>query len=284
MVFPVLVVAACVGVFLIFGLISYEPKSLSDYLVDMRSGGASRRWHAAFELSKKLAFQRGLSHPENPEEGSADAEQKALAADSGFVPSLLELYDTSKHDDPRLRQYLTLCLGYVEGPGVPETLNNSLSDPDPVVRFYAVWALAVRHDTGAVPRLLEMLKQEDPALRKVIVYSLGALGDTRAVPALQELLNDAQPDIRWNAALALARFGDASGVPVLATMLDRDYLKNVDGMSYAQQEQVMINAVRACALLKDPVLNKKLEEISGRDKSLKVRQAALQALKQEPTP
>ncbi len=283
MVFPILVVAACVGVFLIFGWISYEPKSLSDYLLDMRTGGASRRWHAAFELSKKLANQQGMSLPDQglAESESGTSSQNAGAIreqDQGFVASLLELYEKSRHDDPRLRQYLVLCLGYVKGPGVREALVESLSDTDPVVRFYAVWSLAVQQDISSVPRLLDMLGQEDTDLRKVIVYALGVLHDPRALPSLKAALNDAEPDIQWNAALALARFGDAAGQPILMKMLDRDYLKQMGTVRERQIQQVMINAVRAAALLKDAQMTQRLEQISASDRNLKVRQAALQAL------
>ncbi len=283
MIFPILVVAACVGVFLIFGWISYEPKSLSDYLLDMRTGGSSRRWHAAFELSKKLANQQGMSLPD---QGLADPEAARQGAgalkeqDQGFVASLLELYEKSRHDDPRLRQYLILCLGYVKGPGVKEALAESLSDTDTVVRFYAVWSLAVQQDVSLVPRLLEMLGQEDTDLRKVIVYALGVLHDPRALPSLKAALNDAEVDVQWNAALALARFGDASGCPILMKMLDRDYLKQMGTAQERQIQQVMINAVRAAALLKDAQLNERLAQISKSDRNLKVRQAALETLKE----
>ena len=273
-------VAACVGIFLIFGLISYEPKSLSDYLLDMRTGGAARRWHAAFELSKKLARQRGLSHPDEAQGASAGTGRKEPGAvDEAFVKSLLELYEKSKHDDPRLRQYLALSLGYVEGAGVREILVESLSDPDPVVRFYAVWSLAVQRDTGSVPRLLDMLKLEDPELRKVIVYSLGVLGDARAIAPLKEELNDPEVDIQWNAALALARFQDTAGAGTILKMLDRSYLKTASNMNERQTEQVMINAVRAAALLKDTTLKGRLVELSKQDPNVKVRQAVFEALK-----
>ena len=261
-------VAACVGIFLIFGLISYEPKSYSDYLMDMRTGGSARRWHAAFELSKKLSHQQDIRPASKP-----------VSMEPGFVQSLLALYEQSKHDDPRLREYLALCLGYVQGPGVRAALVESLSDVDPVLRFYAVWSLAVQRDTDCLPRLLDMLAKEDNELRKVIVYSLGGLGDKRALPALKEELNDSQPDIQWNAALALARFQDAAGLAILLKMLDRDYLNQISGMNEKQKESAMINAIKAQAFLRDTSLTNKIETLSKQDSNLKVREAALQMLK-----
>ena len=246
----------------------------------MRTGGAARRWHAAFELSKKLANQRGMAHPQAEAGGEARVgagQSGSGVADQGFVNSLLELYEKSKHDDPRMRQYLALCLGYLQGQGVREALMDSLSDPDAQVRFYAVWSLTLKHDTGAIPMLLNMLKDEDPALQKVIIYSLGTLGDSRAVPALKERLNDAQSDIRWNAALSLARLGNASGASTLMQMLDRASLQNISGMNDRQREQAMINAIRATVLLKDGSLAQKVAGLAKQDSSLKVRQVALEA-------
>ena len=246
----------------------------------MRTGGAARRWHAAFELSKKLANQRGLAHPQTGvgAEVAGPAGQGAPGiADQSFVNALLELYEKSKHDDPRMRQYLALCLGYVQGQGVREALIDSLLDPDTQVRFYAVWSLTLKHDTEVIPRLLSMLKDEDPALQKVIIYSLGTLGDSRAVPALKEHLNDAQSDIRWNAALSLARLGNSSGVSTLMQMLDRAFLQNISEMNDRQREQAMINAIRAAVLLNDASLAQKVAGLAKQDSSLKVRQAALEA-------
>ena len=48
------IVAVCVTVFVIFGLIAARAKGARDYLAEVRTGGANRRWQAAFELSKVL--------------------------------------------------------------------------------------------------------------------------------------------------------------------------------------------------------------------------------------
>src|SRR5438445_766056 len=57
-VFPLAIVAVCVAVFVVFGLIAGESKGARDYLAEVRSGGANRRWQAAFELSKVLQAGR----------------------------------------------------------------------------------------------------------------------------------------------------------------------------------------------------------------------------------
>ena len=51
---PLLVVLACVAVFIGFGWIAYDRQSTSDYLNDLHSSWKPRRAQAAYELSKIL--------------------------------------------------------------------------------------------------------------------------------------------------------------------------------------------------------------------------------------
>ena len=83
--FPMAIVAVCVGVFIVFGLIANEGKGAREYLDEIKSGSANRRWQAAFELSKVL--QAG--------------KDKALA-DPRFVPEVLDVYRNAAGDDPRV--------------------------------------------------------------------------------------------------------------------------------------------------------------------------------------
>ena len=68
-------------------------------------------------------------------------------------------------------------------------------------------------------------------------------------------------------------------------MLDRAHVEQVvtrEVREYADQDpvsDVMISALRAAAVVEDPSLRAAMVELSRSDKSLKVRQAALEALK-----
>src|SRR4030095_10468477 len=53
-IFPMAIVAVCVTVFVIFGLIASEGKGARAYLDEVRTGSANRRWQAGFELAKVL--------------------------------------------------------------------------------------------------------------------------------------------------------------------------------------------------------------------------------------
>ena len=93
-IFPMAIVAVCVTVFVVFGLIASEGKSARDYLAEVRTGSANRRWQAAFELSKVLQTNR-----------------EAALEDERFVPEIVALFDESGGDDPRVRRYLAVALG-----------------------------------------------------------------------------------------------------------------------------------------------------------------------------
>ena len=52
---PLAVVAACVGVYFLFGMITGERKTARDYVNEMRAGSDTRRWQAAYELASLLS-------------------------------------------------------------------------------------------------------------------------------------------------------------------------------------------------------------------------------------
>ena len=85
--------------------------------------------------------------------------------------------------------------------------------------------------------------------------------------------------------MALARHDSAEGVPVLREMLDRAFVEQTvkrDVRQYEDQDpvaDVMISGLRAAAALNDPALKASVEGLSQQDRSLRVRQAALEALK-----
>jgi HEAT repeat protein len=102
---------------------------------------------------------------------------------------------------------------------------------------------------------------------------------------LVKALEDAEPDVQWNAAIALARHGRHEGVPVLRRMLDRAYVeRNVTRQPQARDEvdpvgEVMISGLRAIAALKAATLTDEVRNLSTGDQSVKVRQAAIETLK-----
>ena len=257
---PLLVVVLCVAVFVGFGWVAYERQTVSGYLNDLRSGWRSTRAQAAYELSKVL-----LADPE------------ALQQEPGAQEELIRIF--GEVEDPEIRRYLALVLGYTRDSGAVAALTEALDGADSQTRIYLLWALGSVGDPAAVPPLIAGLADDDPGIRKTAAFAVGELGDPSLVPRLVPLLEDRQADVRWNAALAVSRLGSDAGVPVLERMLDRRLTAAVPEITSDQQQETMIGAVRALAAVRGAEAAPILDDLAENDPSLKVRQAAIEARK-----
>ena len=57
---PMLLVFGGIAVFLLFGLIAYEDKTVDEYLAEVTGGGINEPWQGAFGLANKLARDESL--------------------------------------------------------------------------------------------------------------------------------------------------------------------------------------------------------------------------------
>jgi HEAT repeat protein len=125
----------------------------------------------------------------------------------------------------------------------------------------------------------------DAGIRKMIVYALGSLPGDGQLSTLQTALQDPAADVRWNAAVALARHGSRLGAGVIRQMLDRQYVEQIVKRDVRQDgdqdpiADVMISGLRAAGALRDETLRASVTSLSQQDRSMRVRQAALDALK-----
>src|SRR5689334_10585470 len=81
-IFPMAIVAVCVTVFVIFGLISSESRTPREYLAEARAGGGIfniKRWQAAHALAGVLQSPKDLA---------------AARSDPQFADDVLDLYRT----------------------------------------------------------------------------------------------------------------------------------------------------------------------------------------------
>jgi HEAT repeat protein len=156
---------------------------------------------------------------------------------------------------------------------------------DGEARISAIWALGSSGDASVVPTLQRLYESSDAGVRKIVVYALGALPGDVQLLTLRTALQDSTADVRWNAAAALARKGSHDGVAVLRQMLDRPYVEQTVKRDVRQDDDrdpiadVLISGLRAAATLKDDALKPSVTTLSRTDRSMKVRQAALEALK-----
>lgn len=259
-VFPLAIVLVGVSIYLFLGILTSDSRSASDYLDTIRRGGINSRWQAAYELVKVLAV-----------------EQREGTRDPRFADEIVRVFETSVDDDPRVRRYLARAMEMVDSPAVVAALIGALEDPDEETRLYAIHSLGGLRATASVPDLLRYAEAEDAGFRKAAVYALGQMDDPRVVDPLKVALNDRVPDVRWNAALQLARRGDGAGETVLAEMMHRPFLESVE-MTEDQRVTAMVYAVRAAGALELGALKDQVRSLREGDPSLKVRQAAIEAL------
>ena len=266
---PLAVVGLTVTVYVGFRSLLANDHTPQEYLSEVRNGGSDRRWPAAYELSRLMGDPK-------------------VRADRTLAPALVKAFEAAKDDDPRVRQYLALAIGRLDPPLPPEAvseLTKALQATDGESRVSAIWALGSSGDPSVVATLQPLAASEDKGIRKMVVYALGALPGDAQLVTLRAALADAEPDVRWNAAVALSRKGSHEGVPVLRQMLDRQYVEQTVKRDVRQDEDkdpiadVMISGLRAAATLKDEALKVPVAALSQQDRSMKVRQAALEALK-----
>jgi hypothetical protein len=285
---PLVVVGVTVLVYLGFRSMMVDDRSPQDYLTEIRTGGANRQWPAAYELS------RLMSEPN-------------VRADRALAPALVRAFEEARDGDPRVRRYLALAIGRLDPPlpaGAVAALVASLDEPTThwqpdwfsrfngwteidinEARITTIWALGSSGDPTVVPRLERLLDSPDAGIRKMAVYALGALPGDAQLATLGTALGDEAPDVRWNAAIGLARHGNHEGVRVLRQMLDRPYVEQTVKREVRPDADVdpvadvIIGGLRALAALKDASLRAPIEALSQQDPSMKVRQAAIEALR-----
>jgi len=247
-----------------------DDRQPQDYLNEIRNGGSTRRWPAAYELSRLMADPK-------------------VRADRTLAPALVRAFQESK-DDAQVRRYMALAIGRLDPPLPPDAvadLTRALDDQDSETRISVIWALGSSGDPAVVSKLIPLYTAPngDAGIRKMVIYALGALPGDAQIDTLRTGLQDGAPDVRWNAAVALARHGRHEGVAVLRQMLDRDYVEKTVTREVRQDADqdpvadVMISGLRAAATLKDDALKPIVTTLSQQDKSMKVRGAALEALK-----
>lgn len=267
---PLAVVGVAFMVYVGFRSLIADDRSAADYLVEIRDGGSTRRWPAAYELSRLMADPK-------------------VRADRTLAPALVRAFQAS-NGDPQVRRYLALAIGRLDPPLPADALaglTHALDDPDSETRISVIWALGSSGDPAVVEPLVPLYTapDADAGIRKMVVYALGALPGDAQVTTLKTALQDPAPDVRWNAAVALARHGSREGLGVIRQMIDRQYVEQAVKREVRQDgardpiADVMISGLRAAAALKEEALRAPITNLSQQDRSMKVRQAALEALK-----
>lgn len=286
--FPLIIIGICVGIFLLFGYLTYEQRTITENLDEVRFGSGTQRWQAAWELSNAVKS--------NPERASSPE----------FLDRLVTAFKSSPDEDVAVRGYLALIFGELKVrsavPLLVEELTRSenlksadwsqkswsgflrpslaqIAEDLAKQQISTLYALGSIGDNSAVPGVLEQTKNQDPSIRTLAAYVLGVLGDPKAIGGLRPLLNDPQEDVRINSAAALAMLGDSEGAELLMKLLDAGYVDSLQDFTAEQKMAMRVNAVRALAKLKYEPAQERIRGISKGDPVPAVQGAALEALK-----
>ena len=260
---PMLLVFGAIGVFLLFGLIAHEDKSVDEYLAEVTGGGINEPWQGAFGLANKLA------------------QDESLYRDPGIARRIAAALGHPSAQAPRVRTFLLLALGSVGHESSIPVVVEYLDDPNADVRLNAIVAISnigVPAAIATAPHVAERLKDDDETVRGYSAYVLGTLKNGQVIKPLEVALNDPVGQVRWNAAVALARLGTDTGRAELHRMIDRDYLMAIDELNLQQQQDAMIAAIQAFAMIGIDSALGELTGVRDNDPDLRVREAARAAL------
>jgi HEAT repeat protein len=259
---PFLLAVFSILLFSAVRILTMEKRSVYDYLQDVKTGGATKRWQGAFELSRILS------------------NKDAVPKEEKFVTEMTAAFEASKHDDDRVRQYLAMAMARTGEPNFVEVLLKDLPEEKDENLYAIISALGILRSNQAIDVLLKYLDSDNPSIRLAAVIALGNIGDTKAVEPLKRILNDVEPNVTWDAAVALAKLNDQSGRSVILKLLDREYLNGFKQIDPQQKSRIVLVAMEASAGWNDPDINAILQKLFESDKNMNVRALARKILDQ----
>ena len=258
---PLMITIFGVMFFFMFKVLTYETSSPEDYLTDVQIGSATKRWQAAFELSKLLS---------NP---------KMVPTDEGFKNKMVSIYEHSIHDNPMVRTYMALAMGRTGQQEYGPILIEGMNDEDMGSRLAAIKALGLLRYTPAVNGIQKFTAENSSnAERLAATIALGNIGDKSIIPILQKLLDDEEPNIRWDAAIALAKLEDPSGVQVIVNLLDRSYFEHFTEVDEEEEVQAILVAIQVSSRFPSKLFITNLLKLAAFDKNMQIRDLAIKTL------
>ncbi|MFM9961093.1 MAG: hypothetical protein ACKV2Q_07695 [Planctomycetaceae bacterium] len=224
---PGLIVAAIVGVWLLFGKLASAEQDWQALVADMKSSNEHRRGRGAMGLAQALAVDQNskTTGPRLTTNPQVAQELSALLTDT---------LKSSSQEAAVIDQqaFLTRTLGLLD---VPETVLPVLREAmketrDREVRKNAVAAVATiafrasersepLSDAGILEELSVVARDTDPLLRSLTALTLGFFPLDLADQSLTVLLADADANTRANAAVAFTRHKSLKAVPILQEVL-----------------------------------------------------------------
>ena len=217
-VIPAVIVAAVVGIYLLFGRLATGELDWRQQVENVRSQNPHVRWPGALSLAQMLDADAG-SDGRQPlaESGDRHGPQRVVCRNACDYPA-------ERRDERRQIEFLTKALGRLDAPDIvfPVLLDAAESDSDRELRKHALTAVAMSAgsaleggtpytDQTLVERVARLSSNDDPLVRHQAAFILGLLQSPAASERLQNLLQDSDQMTRVNAAIGLARHDSTAG-------------------------------------------------------------------------
>ena len=258
---PFLIAVFCVLLFAAVNLLTSEKKTAYGYLEDVKTGGITKRWQGAFELSKILA---------NP---------ALYPKETRFSSELIKAFENATHDDNRVRQYLALAMGRTGRVEFVQPIVQGLKEEKEENLAALIYALGMLKTKESAPVLYQYIDHHNALVRSIAVVSLGNIGNLDSMNIIKKGLNDSEVNVQWGAAISLAQLGDKSGKAILFQLMNRKYLSQYPEVDLDEQNNLVLAAIENSARLNDQSLNEEIKKLSQSDPNMKIRSAALKILK-----
>jgi len=292
--FPLLIVAAAVGVFLAFGLIAGDQPSPSELLEEMTSGGENEKDQAAQQLGLLIARERMRVDAARGTDASPP-----FYADPAFREGLRRALDhaLAERDADVRAQAVVLMVGRTQDVGALDRLARVLYPAEgapavaPRTRTAAAMAVWYLDAPAALDLIARMTRDDDAEVRAVAYLALARLGDEesaaggplhgdpRAVDLLRAGLKDVDGGARLNAAVGLAVHGDDAGAGFVERSLDRASLATAGIEDPDMQRAALLNGIKGARLLGSEGLRHAVQRLAEDDREDDVvREAAREAL------
>lgn len=226
---PGVIVAAIVGVWLLFGKLASAEQNWQALVADMKSSNEHRRGRGAMGLAQALATDQ-----HRRDDGPRLATNPQVAQE--LATFLSEMLKSSSQEASIISQqdFLTQTMGYLDTTDIvlPVLREAMQESRDREVRKNAVRSVALiaqranEHgqplsNEAIVEELSHVSRDSDPLMRSLATFTFGLLPLEKTRQPLTVLLADPDANTRLNAAIAFARHKSIDGLPVL-----KDVLKN----------------------------------------------------------
>ena len=284
---PAMIVIVLVLVFVLFGQIAGDEKSMAQNLNRVQNAGANERDQALFHLVQQVEenwddLQNGVE-PRWKMKGEVRTE-------------LARVWGQTDPSDINFRYVLAASLTQMGDPAGIEKLISCLSvdpgfDVEGTVRFNVLIGLGVagselepaKRET-VIEAVAPFLQSEDLGLRLAAAGALQNLPGEKSRVALRELLGAEELELRGQAAVSLSHQGDDAGAEVLWELVDRasyDRAREANPEKFRREAHIVAvrqSAIAALVRLGRGADLERLQEIANNDSDLDVREAAMRGL------